>query len=83
MTAKTYTTQKLSASRVAIFCNDEYLCQLRPNEVKVWIARAIDSDKRDAEYAIIQREYRIAAAKEYLAKRAIRQSATESQLSLF
>lgn len=78
-----YTTKKISASRVAIFRDGTYLTQLRPAEAKSWIARMEISDKIDAEAAITQRQYRLEAARAYLAKRANRQTARETQLSLF
>lgn len=83
MTLPVYTTQKLSKTRVAIFEDGEYLCQLQPKEVSGWIARAEASAKKFAEDEAEIRVYRIAAAREYLAKRAIREAAAPKQLELF
>jgi len=77
-----YTTQKLSRNRVAIFRDDEYLCQLRPEEVKGWIARAERSDAIDAEFEVARRQHRIKAVRSYLAKRAARPPQPK-QLDLF
>ena len=75
-----YTTEKLSKTRVAIYRDGEYLCQLKPNEVSGWIFRAERSDAQDIETAAATRAYRIEAARTYLAKRAARP--VETQLSL-
>lgn len=81
MTLPIYTTQKLSRSRVAIFRDGEYLCQLMPREVAGWIARAERSARADAELAVEQRERRLTAIREYLIRRASR-PAPPQQLTL-
>ena len=76
-----YTTEKLSKTRVAIYKDGEYLCQLMPKEVVSWIFRAERSDALDAECATTERAIRIEAAKAYLAKRTERP--VTIQLSMF
>jgi hypothetical protein len=79
--AVAYTTEKLSKSRVAIYRDGAYLCQLRPAEVAGWIFRAERSNANDVEWEELRRVYRVEAATAYLAKRATRAAAV--QLTLF
>jgi hypothetical protein len=71
-TDMTFTTEKLSKNRVAIYRDGEYLCQIMPKEVAGWIARAERSAQQDAEAKILERTYRLEAAHAYLARRAKR-----------
>lgn len=81
--APTYTTEKLSKNRVAIFEDGEYICQLRPEEVKAWLFRAEESAKRYVENQAYCTVQRIICALEYLAVRAARKAETAKQLELF
>lgn len=81
----TFTTQKLSASRVAVFKDGEYICQLRPSEVSSWMHKAERHAKKFAEDEASITVTRIKLAIEYLHARKSRVSAVfaESQLSMF
>jgi hypothetical protein len=79
----TYTTRKLSKSRVAIFKDGEELCQLRPAEVRGWIIRAEASDAKDAAWESERRARRLEIVREYLSARAAREASVPKQLNLF
>lgn len=80
--APTYTTEKLSKTRVAIYQDGVYLCQLQPKEVAAWVYRAEQSDKRDAENAESDLYYRVLNALEYLEARSKRIDNIEAKLQL-
>jgi len=81
-TLPVYTTEKLSKTRVAIYADGEYLCQLQPKEVKGWIARAEAFDKREAENAEYFLYRRVVNALEYLEARSKRVSNIEAKMQL-
>ncbi len=78
-----FTTQKISKTRVAIFENGEYCCQLRPNEVDSWLFRARKSAEKFAQDEKDILGVRVMNALEYLEKRMKREQKAAKQLSLF
>lgn len=84
-TVKTFTTEAISKSRVAVYEDGVYICQLRPAEVSAWLFRARrDTVKHAADEASIT-VTRIKNAIEYMNARKSRESANlaAAQMSFF
>lgn len=83
--APVYTTEKLSKTRVAVYEDGVYCCQLQPKEVASWLFKAERSAKNFVENETYFLVNRIIGALEYLEARSKRVSNIEakSQMELF
>lgn len=83
--AKTFTAEKISKTRTAIYENGEYICQLRPAEASSWLFRANRDTVLHSQNEAYITVRRIEIALEYLAARKLRASAVfaASQMNLF
>lgn len=78
-----FRTEKASRNRTNVYdvATGELLCQLRANEVERWVRNSTKARDDDVTYRAEARARRLEIAREYLAVRAARASA--SQLSMF
>lgn len=84
-TPSTYTAEKVSKTRFAVLANGEYVCQLKPAEVSSWLFKANRDSVKFAQDEAAMTIRRIEIALEYLAARALRDSAVfaRNQFNLF
>lgn len=80
-----FRTERVGKTRTNIYDRKtgEYLCQLLNKEVASWLFRAERAIADEAAFQIERRARRLEIAREYLARRAVREASYGTQLTMF